>query len=621
MPFVYNTTAGLLYQRDLRNPFTGSTTWGGQTTIGTSGWTAGRMLGGPDGRVYTISSAGLNRYRRVGTSWELVDGKQNWLISSSFTGYATAAFRDKITVDEAGDFYLIDNAGKLRWYRFDEPTRKWVISGRVIDSGWEKYNLVVATSPGVLYARLASGGTLHRYRFDPSTERWLMRDKLVGSSGFASFTKGLFTAGGDSLFGVQATGNVIQYRYDEDAGGWPVQSQSVGTMNYPNVFTFTNICHQGALTAPVRPSTPTQQYSPIAVLQAPPASGAAVGTVEYAYVDNIGRTIHGRQTDPDAYSSIQWTPVESVESSTGKPSLTTDKDGKLRLFTHQTSSDVRVLTQTALGAPAWKPWAGLAGGMLSEPVGVRLADDTLVVFALDAGGALWARTQDKVDGADGDLLGWTKLGGTGLAGNPAVTVGTDGSATVTAVDGTGAVVTATYKDRALTTPFTSIGGTGFTGTPAVVVMPGRRAMVFARNGDGTIKRQYQNVDGTWSGTWDTVGSGTVTAAGNPSAILDPNLGRILVVTRTSDNTLVNSWETGQGTGVWGDWISPDGLATYPTDPTAFSLQNSSGTSLAYVSRNLNGSVIVFVAQGLTSAARRTTATAPRFAQVTIPQPR
>lgn len=617
VPFFYNTTTGLLYRRDLRNPLTPSLSWGADEKIGSSGWTFGRILGGPGGRIYTINSTGLNRYRRVGTSWELVDGKQNWLISSSFTGYATAAFRDKITVDEAGDFYLIDNAGKLRWYRFDEPSRKWVISGKVIDTGWEKYNLVVATSPGVLYARLASGGTLHRYRFDPSTERWLMRDKLVGSSGFASFTKGLFTAGGDTLFGVQSTGKVIQYRYDEEAGGWPVQSQSIDGMNFPNVLATTNICHQGALVGPVKPSTPTQQHSPISVMQAPPADGAQLGAVEYSYVDNIGRTIHGRQTNPDAFSSIQWTPVESVESSTGKPSLVADKSRNVRLFAHQATSDIRMLTQSAPGSPAWGSWAGLAGGMQSEPVAVRLSDDTLALFGLDASGALWVRPQD---GDNGDLIGWTKLGGSGLTGNPAVTVGTDGSATITAVDGTGAVQTATYRNRALTTPFTSIGGSGLTGTPAVVMMPGRRAMVFARGDDGTVKRQYQNADGTWSGTWSAVGPATVTAAGNPSAILDPNLGRVVVVTRTTDNTLASSWETAQGSEVWGDWAvygSAESGPTYPADPTLFTFQNSNGTTVAFVSRTLNGSVAAFQAQDVNALARGMGA--PGFTRATVPQ--
>lgn len=612
-----NVTTGVLYRRDLNNPLTTSYSWGGASDIGKSGWTFGRLLGGPDGRVYGVNSAGLTRYRWTGTAWEQVDGQSNWLISSSFTSYAGSAYRDKITVDEEGDFYLIDGKGVLRWYRFDEASRKWVISAKVLDTGWDKYNLIVATSPGVLYARLASDGTLHRYRFDKATERWLMRDKLVGSTSWASFTKGLFTAGGDSLFGVQTDGDLYQYRYREDNNSWPVLAHRIGTgWNFPNIFATTNTCHQGGLTSPVKPSTPTQQNSPLSVMQAPPADGATLGTVEYSYVDNIGRVVHGRQNDPDNFSSVQWNPVENIEAYTGKPALIADSQKRVNIFAHQISSDIRSLTQSAPGSVTWKAWTGLAGGMQSEPVVAQLSDGSLAVFALDSDGALWVRPQD---GSAGELLPWTKLGGSGLTGSPVVNAGTDGAATITAVDGTGAVLTATYQNRALTAGFTSVGGTGFTGTPAVVVMPGRRAMIFARHTDGTIKKQYQNSDGTWPGTWSAIGTGAITPAGTPSAILDPNLGRILVVTRTADNAIYHSWETGQGTGVWGDWNIIGAADTFPVDPTTFTFQNSNGTQVAFVSRTINGTVTPFTAQGVNGLARGTAT--PTFSPVKIPQPR
>ncbi|MFU8851228.1 tachylectin-related carbohydrate-binding protein [Micromonospora sp. SL1-18] len=615
--FFNNTTTGQLARRNLNNPLTTSYSWGSATDIGKSGWTFGRLLGGPDGRVYGINSTGMNRYRWTGTAWELVDGKSNWLISSSFTTYATSAYRDKITVDEDGDFYLIDGKGVLRWYRFDEATRKWVIYAKTLDTGWDKYNLVVATSPGVLYARLAADGTLHRYRFDKATERWLIRDKLVGGSSWAGFTKGLFSAGGDSLFGIQTNGDLYQYRYREDNNTWPVATQKIGTgWTFPNAFATTNTCHQGGLTSPVKPSTPTQQNSPLSVMQAPPAPGATLGTVEYSYVDNIGRVVHGRQTDPDNFSSVQWNPVENIEAYTGKPALVADSQQRVNLFAHQISSDVRSLTQSAPGSTTWNAWTGLAGGMQSEPAAAQLSDGRLAVFALDSDGALWVRPQD---GNAGDLLPWTKLGGSGLTGNPVVQAGTNGSATIFAIDSSGAVLTATYQNRALTTGFTALNGTGFTGTPAVVVMPGHRAMVFARHTDGTIKKLYQNSDGTWPGTWSTVGTGAITPAGTPSVILDPNLGRILVVTRTADNAIYHSWETGQGTGVWGDWNIVGAAGTFPVDPTAFTFQNSNGTQVAFVSRTINGTVTPFTTQGINGLARGITA--PNFTQVKIPQPR
>ncbi|MEU6206245.1 tachylectin-related carbohydrate-binding protein, partial [Micromonospora musae] len=440
-----NNTNGYLYRRDLNNPVTTSYSWGAAKDIGKSGWSFGRILGGPGGRVYGINSAGMFRYRWTGTGWESVNGSTSWQISTSFTGYATSAFRDKITVDEAGDFYLVDNTGRLRWYRFDEPSRKWVISGKVLDTGWDKYNLVVATSPGVLYARLTADGTLHRYRFDTATERWLIRDKLVGSSGFSSFTKGLFSAGGDSLFGIQSNGNLLQYRYREDTNTWPVQTQQIGSgWNYPNVLATTDTCHQGGLTGPAKPSTPTVSNSPLSVLQAPPAPGATLGPIEYVYTDNIGRVVHVRQTNPDDFGSVQTTVVSGNDSYTGKPALIADYQNRINIYAHETTSDIRPLVQSGAGSVSWNAWGNLAGGMRSEPSVVRLSDDSLAVFALDTEGVLWARPQD---GNAGDLMPWTRLGGSGLTGTPVVNAGLNGTATVTAIDSTGAVVTATYQNR------------------------------------------------------------------------------------------------------------------------------------------------------------------------------
>ncbi|MEV6376667.1 tachylectin-related carbohydrate-binding protein [Micromonospora musae] len=615
-----NNTNGYLYRRDLNNPVTASYSWGAAKDIGKSGWTFGRILGGPGGRVYGINSARMFRYRWTGTGWESVNGSTSWQISTSFTGYATSAFRDKITVDEAGDFYLVDNTGRLRWYRFDEPSRKWVISGKVLDTGWDKYNLVVATSPGVLYARLTADGTLHRYRFDTATERWLIRDKLVGSSGFSSFTKGLFSVGSDTLFGIKADGALVQYRYREDTNTWPVAMDQFGSgwAAFPNVFASTNTCRLTENFSPVVPVTPPAQYSPVMVMQAPPAEGAALGKVELVYVDNIGRVMHGRQ-DPDALGGFtQWTALEAIESSTGRPALVADSAKRVNLFTHQTNGDIRSLTQAEAGSVAWNSWAGQGGAMRSEPSVVQLSDSSMALFALDYDGALWVCPQD---GAAGDLLPWTKLGGTGLTGNPVVNAGPDGTATITAIDGTGTVMTATYRNRALTSSFASIGGIGFTGTPAVVVMPGRRFLIFARHTDGTIKQQYQNPDGTWSGTWSPVGIGDITPDGNPAVFLDPNLGRILVVTRTTDNHLYQSWETAQGSRTWGNWDLNGFGNTYLADPTIFSYQNSNGSGLAFYSRDVNGNPAPFVAPGVIALARKSDAAGPIFIPKQIAQPK
>ena len=619
--FFNSTTTGTLVRRQYSTPGRDGGVFTAATTVGPAGWqTFGRLLGGPDRRVYGINSTGLNRYRWTGSVWETVDGKQSWNISTSFTNYATAAFRNKITVDQIGDFYAVDAQGKLRWYRFDESTRKWTIDARVIDTGWDRYNLIVAGAPGTLYARTADG-KLYRHRFDPASQRWLLRDRQVGSSGWGAFTRGLFSAGGDTLFGIQADGDLFQYRFREDNLSWALTADQIGNgwEGFPNVFTTTNTCGQGAITSPALPATPAQQNAPLAVVQAPPA-GSALGSLEIAYTDNIGQLRHGR-ANPDSLFSVQWSPVPGTEAYTGKPSLVSDAQSRVTIVAHETTSNVGSLTQKTPAMPDWNPWLALGGAMRSEPTAVRLSDDTRAVFALDAEGALWHRRQD---GTAGDLLPWTPLGGTSLTGTPVAVPGADGTAALLVANAAGTLQTATYKGGALTSAWTGLGGAGFVDTPSVVTLPGRRLMVFARHTDGVVKSQLQNLDGTWPGTWNAVGDSGVTPVGSPTAVLSPNTGRISVFTRTTDDTIQHSRQTAAGSTAWGNWATatvPD--ETYPTDPTAFVFQNSSGIRLGFVSRTANGSVRLYDTDE--SAASLATRAAPAagisFTRQEIPQPR
>ncbi|MGN9778319.1 tachylectin-related carbohydrate-binding protein [Micromonospora sp. H33] len=618
---VFNsTTAGTLQRRTYSTPGRDGGVWSQPTNIGSSGWNGyGRLLGGPDGRVYGINSAGLTRFRWTGSAWEPVDGKINWLISSSFQSYA-GSYRDKITIDETGDFYLIDGNGKLRWYRFNESTRTWTINGRVLDSGWERFNLVVAAGPGVLFTR-HTDGRLFRHHFDPVSQRWLYRDRVAGSTSWSGFAKGLFSAGGDTLFGLQGDGDLFQYRYREDLKGWGLATDQIGNGwgGYPNVFATTNTCRQGANVGPARPSTPVQPDAPIAVMQAP-ATSTALGTLELAYTDNIGQLRHGR-ANPDSLGSVQWSPVPGVEAYTGKPALVADNQSRVNIYAHETTSDVRSLTQKTPAMPDWNPWLGLGGAMKSEPAVVRLSDGSQAVFAYDEAGALWHRRQD---GNAGDLLPWTPLGGSGLTGTPVVLSGADGAATIFATTSAGQVTSATWRAGALTSGWTSLGGSGFTGTPTTTVLPGLRVMVFARNTDGTVKAQLQNTDGTWPGTWTAIGDASITPEGSPSALLSPSTGRVWVFVRASDGSIHRSRQTAAGSTTWTSWGPVTPGETYPTDPTAFTWQNSGGQQIGFVTRTINSAVRLYAADETaeTSTARtaRTATAEPTFKRYDIPAP-
>ncbi|MER7459557.1 tachylectin-related carbohydrate-binding protein [Micromonospora sp. NPDC126480] len=620
--FFNSTTAGTLARRTYSTPGRDGGTFSAATNVGFSGWQSyGRLLGGPNGRVYGIKSNGLTRFRWTGSNWEQVDGKIDWLISSSFQSYAGASYRDKITVDEIGDFYLIDGNGKLRWYRFDESTRTWAISGRVLDTGWERFNLLVAAGPGVLYTR-HTDGRLFRHHYDPVSQRWISRDRLVGSTSWSGFAKGLFSAGGDTLFGIQADGDLFQYRYREDNQTWDLVADQIGNGwgAFPNVFTTTDTCRQGANAGPPRPSTPVQADAPVAVMQAPAAT-TALGTLEFAYTDNNGGLRHGR-AKPDELGFIQWSSAPGFEAYTGKPALVADAQDRVNLLAHEaTTSDVRSLTQKTPAMPDWNPWLVLGGAMKSEPAVVRLSDNSLAVFAYDANGSLWSRRQD---GSTGDLLPWTSLGGSGFAGNPVVVANADGVATILATTGTGEVRSATWRAGALTSGWVGLGGTGFTGAPATALLPGYRVMVFARNTDGTVKTQLRNIDGTWPGTWTAIGDGSITPDGSPSALLSPTTGRVWVFVRATDGSIHRSRQTAAGSTTWTTWGPVSSGETYPTDPTTFTWQNSGGQQIGFVTRTVNSAIRLYAADETAdaSAARsnRTATADPTFTRHDIPAP-
>lgn len=614
--FFNSTSTGSLAHRTFSTPGVDGGKWSSATNIGSRDWAGyGRLLGGPDGRVYGINSAGLTRWRWTGSSWETIGAQTSWNISSSFTSYSGAEYRDKITVDENGDFYLIDARGKLRWYRFDETSKDWTISARVLDTGWDRYNLLVAAGPGVLYAR-HKDGRLFRHHFDPASQRWLSRDRLVGNSTWSGFTKGLFSAGGDTLFGIQEDGDLFQYRYRESSQSWSLVADQIGSGwgSFPNVFATTGTCEQGANAGPVLPSIPVQPNMPIAAMQAPAAS-TALGTLQIAYNDSIGQIRYGR-ANPDALGTIQWSAPANIVHA-GTPVLVADAEDNVNVFNQASTSDIQQLTQKDPASPDWKPWLELGGAMKSPPAAIQLSDESLAVFAYDTNGTLWSRQQD---GTTGDLLPWTSTGATGLTGTPIAQIGPDRTATILATTSTGKVQTATWKAGTLTTEWADLGDTQFTGPLTTTLLPGYRVMAAGRATNGTIQTQLQNIDGTWPGTWTTIGDDSITPDGSPSAILSPTTGRVWVFIRATDGNIYRTRQTAAGSTTWTTWGPVTFGETYAVDPTAFTWQNSNGHHIGFVTRNTNSSVRLYAADE-TTLTRATRATKPTtFTQHHIPTP-
>ncbi|MGW0432213.1 tachylectin-related carbohydrate-binding protein [Micromonospora sp. NPDC003197] len=614
-------SGGSLRRYPLNAPGSASSSWSTNVGIGNGWQTYGRVLGGPDGRLYGINSSGLHRYRWMGSNWEMINGSASQRISTGFTQFAAAAARNKITVDERGDFYAIDAEGRLRTYRYDDVAGAWTFSNRLLDTGWGRFNLIVAAGPGVLYARDATDGRLFRYRYEPDSQRWIEYQQLVGT-GWQVYTKGVFSAGGDTLFAINGSGNLYQYRYREDNRAWTINGRLIGSSwhNFLNVAAVTNACTLAVSHVPARPTVPVAQHAPAAVTQ------ASSNSIELTHTDNIGRLLHGRMS-PDNFSSLQMTSISGSEGFSGVPGLSENTQNLARITSRNINSDIWTRTQSTAGSPGWSAWTDLGGRMASSPAVVRLSNQREVVFAVDAGGALWARWQDPVHA---DLLAWRKLGGSGLTGTPVAVPLADASALVIVADNTGTLQAARYVDGALQ-GWTNLGGTGLTGTPAVVVMPGYRMRIFSRNAEGRIVATERGTDGTFTGTWTTVGGTGVAPAGSPSALLSPVTGRIGVYVRGTDGYIHYAAESAQGSGTWGVWIpAQDAFETYATDPTAFSFTNANGPNVAYLARTPSGTLRLYTvhepaswAAGV-SGARLATATAPAerpvFLRHALPEP-
>jgi hypothetical protein len=612
---------GDILRYPLTAPGTNSAQAGRAVDIG-GGWTVyPRILGGPDGRVYGINTTGMYRYRYNGSSWDVgANNEQATQISSGFASYANNTYRDKITVDEIGDFYLVDGNGRLRWYRYNEVSKVWTIAGRTIDTGWSRYNLIVAAGPGVLYGRTPDG-KLFRSRFEPTSQRWIVQHEQVGTSGWQAFTKGIFSVGGDTLFGIRANGQLSHYRLREDDKYWVVPNReagSAGWQNFTNVFATTNTCKLTDRHEPALPDTPIQKGSPVSVIQRPP-NGTALGALEYVYPDDGGRLRHAYQPDPNDFNLAQWWTLPSAGAFTGRTSLVINPQNEVRLLAQDTSSNVTSFTRQAAPSTSWNTGTPLGGALASSPVAVRLSDGTPAAFGLDAGGALWARQHEGTTG-DLDLLPWRKIGGSGLTGELTTVAGPDRKVTIFALDADGTPVTASYVDGTLSA-WTELGGTGFTATPTVVTLPGPVQRVFARAADGQIQTQRQGTNGAWPGTWEPVG--TFTSAGAPAAVLDPPTGRLVVVARGTDNEIHRVFETAIGTATWGDWLPLNSDFSDPsaTDPTIAEYANTSGQSYLIVFRNPNDSTRIYARQTPTGSAARKAAAKPDFAVHQLPAPK
>ncbi|TDD58394.1 hypothetical protein E1263_19445 [Kribbella antibiotica] len=565
---------------------------GNPAQIATGFNTFSKLLAGPDGWIYGIRPAengsGMFAYHWNGTAFDVFAKP---IGGTLFNIYAVQSRVNKITIDARGDFYYLQDDGTLRRSKYNAADGTF--THQPVASGWGVYNAITAVGDGVIYARTPAG-VLHRYHFEPTSDRYISH-RVIGETSWDTFGS-FFTVGGDTILGIRAGKTLLHYRYriDPVPAGWVFEAndQGGGWDGFIDVAGTSNACKLTKSFVPATPPAPTENNSPVTVLQ------SSNGSLEYGYTDNIGRAKWGRQTDPTDFGGTAWTPLPDTSAYVGAPALVQGADGKLDIT-------VRAANSRALGFIPTTPNAPLVtvdrAGLMATGVAARKSPVTnkMVLFSVDDAGGLWT----KVEGVDG-FLAWQKRSSTPvLTGTPVVGPGPNNTLTVIGKDADGTFWAAAWNGTTLSA-FSSLGGSGFTGKPAIVRYPGDLLRVFARDADGRIATQKQSAAGTaFPGTWEQIGDAGQTWQGSPGAIISPDTGLVEVLVRGSDGNNYFAQEVAQGSGTWPQFkkIVTKFTEQYAPDPTPFVYTDSGDPKWAFATYNQDFQVRVITASTVTSS--------------------
>ena len=448
---------------------------------------------------------------------------------------------------------------------------------------------LISTGPGNLsvFAQAVGGDVQHRYRnADGSWSNWVSIDGGLYSAP-AAVSKNAWQS---DVFGISQQGKLQQKSFTTSWQPW---------------------APLGGFDQTLAGTTNTRTM----VLQGVPR-GTALGAVTYAHIDNIGQARIAHQPDPDNFGTTQWSVLAGHEAFTGEPAIGAYPDGRVQVAAQNRDGDVWTWNRPS-DTGIFGPAADAGGWLTKAPALGRLTDGRLVLFGVDGDGVLWSKAQAAANGAYGN---WKNLGDVDLAGVRTV-VNTRNGLQLFALDGTGALRTAEFAASGTLSAWTTLATAGGVTGHTAVVYPGFRVRVFGRTPAGAIVTKFQDASGTWPSAWDTVGS--FTSAGAPAAILDPVLGRLVVVARGADNEIYRTFETAQGSGVFQpEWLRVNADASDPAvvDPTVAPITTGGGQSWVIVFRNANDATRVYTRQIPSAAKLRTKAAAPEFEAHTIPAP-
>ncbi len=193
------------------------------------GWLGARTVAGPDGVVYAaVDNGQLRRLRWNGSDWDITNGSQYKIIDTGWERYATAEYRNRITVDTKGDIYTVESDGRLHWRSYKTAgDGSW--EHRTLTGDWSKYDLIVGAGVGVIYARTPAGA-LFRYEYDAVNNQWAQQAKPAGL-GWQMFNT-MFSVGADILYGAHAGngGELLWYRYLPATETWVASGRDVGKL-------------------------------------------------------------------------------------------------------------------------------------------------------------------------------------------------------------------------------------------------------------------------------------------------------------------------------------------------------------------------------------------------------
>ncbi|MFC7529684.1 RICIN domain-containing protein [Actinoplanes sp. GCM10030250] len=338
---------------------------------------------------------------------------------------------------------------------------------------------------------------------------------------------------------------------------------------------------------------------PVSVQQGAPPAGGGVAPVQYSYIksDNHLQIITDRNPDPynDDPNAPEPVIVETYNFGyTGRTSSARLADGRVQTVVHDAAAgDTVILDETEKGTGVYGDiWdIGGASETDSQPItGPLTPDGRLATWAI-VRGQLWYAPQN-LNNPQTPYGAWRNLGGSGLYGTPVVVRSRTG-ARAFAVNTDGRLQTAAF-DNGVLSDWSDLGGNLSILPPSVVVNPGYRVTLFARDFGGAVLTKKENSDGSWTGWTEIPG---IQSAGVPSAVVEWAPLRTAVTVRGVDNLIYVAFETGIGTGAYGEWFQvsdpeadPETVAA--SDPTAFRYEVPSGESfgIAFRSAAIDGPV-------------------------------